>query len=343
MPSVEFGFALPIFASPGLALFRTPCYERLDVRQTMEAAVEAERLGYDALWVADHLYHGRDGEILECWTTLSVLAGLTRRVSLGPIRLNSTLRHPALTAKMASTLDQLSGGRLIFFSDIGWREVESDAYGLPFERSDEVRVVQMRDGLELIRRLWTDSGATTYRGPYHQVTNAYCHPKPVRKPHPPIWIGESLKPATSSLLLDVAMKYGDAWALAPTPASQVKHKLARLEVACTQTGRIYDTLKRAMTTQVLVAQTRQEVRATFQHIEALGAWSEEAAPSARRYTQQQAAEEFLIGTPDEVTDRLREYVALGITHFIMWFLDFPSLRGLRLFAEGVMPHFTRSV
>lgn len=340
MSSVKFGFALPIFAFPGPSMFRTPCYERLDVRRTLDAAIEVERLSYDSIWVADHLFHGRDGEIMECWTTLSVLAGATRRPQLGPIRLNNALRQPALVAKMASTLDRISNGRLIFFPDIGWRKTESIAYGMCFPSDDEVRAARMREALELTRRLWTDSGPTTYDGCYYQLAGAYCSPKPVQRPHPPIWIGESVRPGPNHILLDIAVEYADTWAYVPTSTTELKAKLAALEKACARRGRDHEGLTKAMTTQLLIGATWEEVQSTLQHVQELRA-------STDRYglhhgdtrVPEQAFDTYIIGTPEDVTDKLREYVGLGITHFILWFIDFPSLGGLRLFAEKVMPSF----
>ena len=114
---VQFGFCLPIFAYPGSRFFRTPAYPALNPADTLTLGVLADTLGYDSLWVADHLMLGRDQAILEGWTTLSALAGATRRARLGIIHQANLFRPPALTAKMTATLDQLSDGRFIFFTD----------------------------------------------------------------------------------------------------------------------------------------------------------------------------------------------------------------------------------
>ena len=114
-PTTQFGFCVPLFANPGAAFFRTPAWTALDPPAAVAAAVEAERLGYESVWVADHLIHGHDGGILEGWTTLCVAAGRTQRAKLGTIHLAQPFRAPSLLAKMAATLDALSGGRLILF------------------------------------------------------------------------------------------------------------------------------------------------------------------------------------------------------------------------------------
>src|SRR5216683_2990985 len=119
MAEVRFGFCVPIFANPGAAFFRTPNWTALEPAAAVDSAVEAERLEYDSIWVADHLMHGFDDAILEGWTTLAVIAGRTSRITLGTIHLAQPFRPPAIAAKMAATLDVLSGGRLILFYDCG--------------------------------------------------------------------------------------------------------------------------------------------------------------------------------------------------------------------------------
>src|SRR6476660_189544 len=121
MHPVRFGFCVPIFASPGGRLFRTPNFSALDCQAALHSAQLAEALGYDSLWVADHLMLGQDQAILEGWTTLAALAGSTRQARLGSIHQAHYFRHPSVAAKMIATLDQLSGGRFIYFADTGTR------------------------------------------------------------------------------------------------------------------------------------------------------------------------------------------------------------------------------
>src|SRR5437660_12045377 len=128
MKPIEFGYCLPIFAWPSGNFFRTPNYRQLDAKTTMALGVRAEELGYDSLWVADHLMLGKDEAILEGWTTLSALAGCTQRAKLGIIHQALFFRHPSVTAKMIATLDQISGGRFIYFADTGTRAGEHHAY-----------------------------------------------------------------------------------------------------------------------------------------------------------------------------------------------------------------------
>src|SRR5262249_109753 len=148
-------------------LFRTPNYPALNPAVTLRLAREADRLGYDALWVADHLMLGKDAAILEGWTTLAVLAGATTRVRLGMIHQAHFFRAPALAAKMIATLDQLSGGRFIYFIDGGNRPSEYHAYGLPWEEDLAVRAAHLTEGLELALALWTATAPVTWRGQHY--------------------------------------------------------------------------------------------------------------------------------------------------------------------------------
>src|SRR5215467_9730014 len=183
---MKFGFCVPVFANPGAAFFRTPAATALDPQAAVDAAVEAERLGFDSIWVADHLMHGYDDAIMEGWTTLSVIAGRTSRVKLGTIHLAQPFRAPQIAAKMAGTLDALSDGRLIFFYDCGWQAAEVLAYGLDWPADDE-RIARMDEGLSLIETLWTSDHPVNFQGSYFSTRAAICRPGPLQKPRPPIW------------------------------------------------------------------------------------------------------------------------------------------------------------
>ena len=181
----RFGFCVPVFANPGPAFFRTPAWTGLDPAAAIDACVEAERLGYDSVWVADHLVHGFDDAILEGWTTLSVIAGRTSSIRLGTIHLAQLFRAPSLTAKM----DVLSGGRLIFFYDCGWQEAEVRMYGPEWPTEDE-RIERLEEGVELITRLWQAGSPVNFSGRFYSTEGALCRPPPLQRPRPPIDFSE---------------------------------------------------------------------------------------------------------------------------------------------------------
>ncbi len=329
--SVEFGFCVPIFALPGPRLFRTPSYKRLDPQVTLAAAVECERLGYDSLWVADHFFLGHDGAILEGWTTLCVLAGLTSRIKLGSIHLCTGFRNPALLAKMAATLDVLSNGRLLFFADSGNRRVEFEAYDFPWHEDSKVRNTRMREALELILRLWEEDGPVTFAGEYYAARDALCRPHPMQRPHPPLWLGET----PDEVMLGAVAELADGWNSTPISVAGMRERLARVEAACAAIGRPLSDLELSLEMQVLIAPTRGRVAELLDEIMRL----DPAGAAGAGVDPATLEEQWLVGTPDEVIARIDAYRALGISHFLLWFMDFPNMEGVRLLAETVMPHF----
>lgn len=334
---LKFGFCLPIFAWPGAQLFRTPAYPRLDAATTMRLGRLADELGYHSLWVADHLMLGRDEAILEGWTTLCALAGMTRRAQLGLIHYNNVFRHPALTAKMAATLDQISGGRYIHFIDYGNQPREFLAYGLHPDDAIEDRIARMIEGLALTLKLWSAHEPLTFTGRYYAVAGAVCEPKPVQRPHPPLWIGES-----HPMLLEAAARYADAWNSVPVGFEALQQRLADLRAACAHVGRNYDTIEKTYEAQILIAPDRDGLRRKLGAMLALIPAPERPA-DVEAFVQGNIAEPpawmrdtWFIGTPDEVAAQIRRFADLGVGHFMLWFVDAPDESGMRLFAETVM-------
>jgi alkanesulfonate monooxygenase SsuD/methylene tetrahydromethanopterin reductase-like flavin-dependent oxidoreductase (luciferase family) len=336
----RFGFCVPVFANPGGAFFRTPAWRGLDPMAAVDACVDAERLGYDSVCVADHLEHGFDDAILEGWTTLSVIAGRTSSIKLGTIHLAQPFRAPALAAKMAATLDVLSGGRLIFFYDCGWQEAEVRAYGLEWPSEDE-RIARMEEGLDLINALWKADAPLDFRGKFYATQGAVCRPAPVQRPRPPIWLGE----ARHDRWTDAVARHADGWNSVPASPARLSDKLDAVRAACERAGRSYFELELSLEIQILIRPTEADVKAWAQTIA-------ELPPSKRGAIRQDILEflradddrplsavvdDWLVGTPQSVAQQIRAYQDLGISHFMLWFLDFPSLDGLRLFASDVKP------
>jgi alkanesulfonate monooxygenase SsuD/methylene tetrahydromethanopterin reductase-like flavin-dependent oxidoreductase (luciferase family) len=335
---MKFGFCVPVFANPGAAFFRTPAATTLDPAAAVDAAVEAERLGFDSIWVADHLMHGYDNAIMEGWTTLSVIAGRTSRIKLGTIHLAQPFRAPQIAAKMAGTLDALSNGRLIFFYDCGWQSAEVQAYGLDWPAEDE-RIARMDEGLNLIETLWAADQPTDFKGTYFSTSGAVCRPGPVQRPRPPIWLGE----ARNDTWLDAIVRHADGWNSTPASPTRLRSKLDSLRSACDRAGKDINQLELSLEIQVLIARSEAEVRSIARHIASLPP-SRRGEPRKDVLTLLESNDErplsgvvhdWLVGTPDAVREQLHTYVEMGISHFMLWFLDYPSLDGMRLFAEKV--------
>lgn len=340
MSNIRFGYCVPIFASPGILGFRTPNYERLEAATTMEVAVTADRLGYDSLWVADHLFLGRDDAILEGWTTLAALAGATRQAKLGMIHMAHFLRHPSMTAKMAATLDQISGGRLIHFVDGGNRAAEFKAYGLPWTEPVEARIEHLVEELELTKALWTTPGPVDFEGRFYRLQGARCSPPPVQSPHPPIWLGEP-NPA----MLEACARHAQGWNSVPVTETEMATRLQALRAACDRVGRDYDEIEKSLEMQILVAPDLDALRERLRAMLALAPAAHEDAEltaflsGATQQVPASLTRSTIVGTPDQVTERVQGYIDLGVTHFMWWFLDAPDDAGMRLFIDAVAPRF----
>lgn len=339
MSSPRFGYCLPIFANPSAGLFRTPNYDQLDARTTLDLGVQAEALGFDSLWVADHLMLGRDEAILEGWTTLSVLAGATSRAQLGLIHQAHFFREPAIAAKKAATLDQLSGGRFILFYDFGRQRRENLAYHLHYPETEADLVGETLDGVRLIRDLWQADQPITVSYGRHGVTDATCTPLPVQQPHPPIWFGEM----EAGLLAAVA-ELGNGWNTTPCGLDELRRRIGLLDAACAAAGRDRAEIEVSVEMQILVAATRDDLRARLGEMLAKAPDQDQIDPKLRAFadgTGDALPEAFtnatFVGTPDEVQDQIRAYVEAGADHFLLWFLDAPDRTGMDLAAREVFP------
>lgn len=351
---LQLGFCVPPFAMPGARFMRTPAWTDLDPPAAIEAAAEAERLGYDSVWMADHLIHGHDGGILEGWTTLCVIAGRTQRVKLGTIHMAQALRPPSMGAKMAATLDVLSGGRLILFYDWGG-EAEARAYGLQYPAENE-RVERLEEGLELIKALWAAEAPLDFDGQYYRTAGAICLPRPLQRPRPPIWIGE----ARSDAWLDMVCRQADGFNSTPADPERLAEKLEQLYAACRRTGRDPKSFDLSLEIQILIAPTEGEAKALARKIADMTTkphvvWSQRPAQQAQtdallaylhagddRRPLSALVPNWLAGSPESIVEQMQVYAGLGVSHFMLWFQDFPSLDGMRLFAERVAPRLRGS-
>ncbi len=192
----------------------------------------ADDAGFDHVWDFDHLASigagGPDRPIFEGWTLQAAMAEATRRVRIGCLVTGNTYRNPALLAKIAVTVDHLSGGRLEFGIGAAWAEAEHSMYGI--EGLDH-RVGRLSESLRIIKSLWTEE-RTNFEGRYYRMTDAIGNPKPVQKPYPPIWIG-----ASGETTLRLVARHADVWNASGGDLDRLKDLTARLEEACGSVGR----------------------------------------------------------------------------------------------------------
>jgi len=241
----------------------------MSYRELRRLALEAEKSGLDSYWVLDHLHASPkpdEMQMLECWTLLSALATETTRIRLGALVLNINNRNPALTAKMATTLDQISEGRLEFGVGAGGTnraerqknlgyEYEFDAYDIPFPMRPSIRIEKLDEGLEVIKRMWAQD-SSIYEGKHYSINEAICLPKPVQRPYPPIWIGGRGGPR----IIRVIAKHADGWNISGiTSVEEYREKLKILKEACAIVGREVDEVKTSVAFRGSIAACREKL------------------------------------------------------------------------------------
>jgi F420-dependent oxidoreductase-like protein len=168
----------------------------------------AESAGFDGAWIFDHfkpLYGNSNGPCMEAWTVLAGLAALTSRIRLGVLVTGITYRHPSILATEAVTVDQISNGRLEIGMGAAWHQPEHQALGIPFPTIKE-RAERLEEGVEVMRLLMTKDRAT-FKGRHYRLDDATYRPRPIQKPHPPIWIGAG----GEQLMLPIVARQADAW------------------------------------------------------------------------------------------------------------------------------------
>ncbi|RLG48257.1 MAG: F420-dependent oxidoreductase [Thermoproteota archaeon] len=318
--NLKFGIRIPNVVLPRYF----PMYKKLDYNVLVDYAIESELLGYDSIWVNDHLIFGSG--ILECWTTLSSLVPITERVRLGTLVLCNNFRLPSVVAKMAATLDYISNGRLEFGIGAGWNEEEHKAYGIPFSNPVE-RVERLREAIEIIKRMWTER-TPCYNGRYYRIEGAVCEPKPLQNPHPPITIGG----AGEKLMMKLIAQHADRCNFAHRSPDEYSHKLSVLKVACTKVGRDFGEIEKSWWGRVIISKDEKEVKKQIKTL-----YKSQSRESPFKEWTEKVKANSIVGTPEECVEKLRKYIKLGVTYFILRFGDAPSKNGLRLFAEEVIP------
>lgn len=233
---MEIGIVLPLAENRSLG--RAPRYTEI-----REMALQAEAAGFDSLWLYDHLLYrsdeGKTTGIWECWTLLSALAEATQRVTLGSMVLCNSFRHPAIVAKMAVTLDEVSNGRFVLGLGAGWNKSEFEAFGIPFDR----RVSRFEEALQIIRPLLRE-GHVDFKGNFYQAINCELTPRGPRPEGPPLLVG-----GFGPRMLRLAARYADMWntGYLHQPSALVE-PLAKMEAVCAEVGRDLATL--AVTSEI---------------------------------------------------------------------------------------------
>ncbi len=293
-------------------------------------AIHAENTGFDSLWVMDHFHQislvgKQEDPMLEGWTTISVLAGVTSKIKLGTLVTGIINRHPSVLAKMGATLDVLSKGRLFMGIGAAWEKEESLAYGIPYPSNKE-RLLRLEEAIQIIRKMWTEEDPTaTFNGKYYQINNAYCNPKPIQKPSPPIMVGGSGERYT----LKIVAKYADACNLYGS-AETVKRKLSVLKEHCKSVGRDYDSILKTKLSFIVIDNDKEMIDKRVQQI-------------SKVRPEEWVRELLIYGTPEDVLKQIEMLQDVGIQYLIIQvdLEPFRELEALEIFGDSIIKKMSR--
>ena len=286
--------------------------QRTDWPSLRDAALAAEAAGFDAVWLDDHLLSDEGdwtGSKLEGWAALAALAPLTTRVRLGHLVVANTFRNPGVTAKLATTLDHVSGGRFVLGLGGGWFEREHDAFGLDFGAGFGERLDRLDEAASLIRRL-LDGERVTHDGRFYRMRDAVCKPRPIQA-RLPILIGGSGRTKT----LRTVARHADLWNGYGGP-ERIVEVSSWLGERCMEEGRAFDSIMRTVMLDVVIRNTPAAAKAADTKVLRSQGIRRQRTADDPEWTP------LIAGPPRIVADRIRPYIDLGIGQ-VMWIFRAP--------------------
>ncbi len=271
--------------------------------------ITADKLGFDSLYAYDHLipFFKEDIEknIFECFTLLSTAATITKRIKIGQIVTCNSYRNPALLAKIVSTLDVISNGRIELGIGAGWYEKEHLAYGYDFSSHIE-RIKQLDESLSIIKQMWTKK-SSSFEGHYYNVKNAVCNPKPIQKPYPTIMVGGS----GEKYLLKIVAKHANRYNNFFGTFHEMKRKITILKDHCNDIGRDHKEIQHSVVLPCIIMESEEDINRIV------------ARYKRKDKTVQQYLDHVVggitIGTPEKIINGLNQYIEIGVDHFIIQF------------------------
>ena len=297
--------------------------QKIDFSEIKDAAQLCDKLGYDSVWFYDHvLGQGIIGiDILEPWTLMSALSTVTENIKLGTMVLCNGFRHPPLLAKMAATLDYISGGRLELALGAGWFEQEFTTYG--YDYPDTVtRIEQLAESAKIIKSMWSED-ESTFNGKHFHIEGAICNPKPVQKPFLPLTIGGS----GEKHLLRVVAEIADVWNCPASSALEYDTKYEALKNHCNNAGRNIEDITVSQQTVCVLVNNESELEKKLEK------------GQSRYGFFGNIGELGIVGTPDQCIEKINADIEKGISKYTIFFSDVMKKETLELFANEVIPEF----
>lgn len=293
--------------------------------EIVNVACLAEKMRLDSVWMSDHLmYTTEDKGSLEVFAALAAVTARTKNITVGTKVVCVPFRHPGLLAKTGATLDIISKGRFILGVGAGWHQREFEAFGFPFDK----RASRMYEAVEIVKKLWTEP-VVSYDGKFYQIDKATCLPKPLQKPHPPVWIGSK-----GPRMLKITAELGDGWVIPNPSVEEYAQKWRTIKEHAEKMGR-----------------SPEQIEAGYYAYASISSESEDAwsyaekliLPERRRVlgpqlSLQDIGKICLVGSPEEWISRIEEYIHVGAEHIIVKIIPL-NREGLKLYAEKVVPYF----
>ena len=291
--------------------------------EAREAALEFDRLGYDSVWVCDHLYGVPlpTLPIFEAWSELAAVAAITEHVQLGTLVTPPFFRNPAVLAKQIATIDHISNGRTIVGLGAGWFESEFKGYGCTFPSLRE-RMRALDEAAEILKRMWTQD-KVTFHGRHFSVEDVLCEPKPLRRP--PILIGGG----GERVLMGIVARSADIWNNLAVFQHQLGEKVEALRRRCDDFGRDFESIEVSQQCIVVIAEDEARARASLEKAKKIYGGHMGAA----------LEEHGIWGAPDAVIEKIERHRKLGCSLFCIEFFGRDTRVPARLFADKVMPAF----
>lgn len=312
--ALKFGLIVP----QGWRMDLVGIADPVEAYETMTRVAQvAEEVGFDSIWLFDHFHTvptPTQEVTFECWMSTAALARDTQRVRIGQMVTCNSYRNPALLAKMASTVDVLSHGRLDFGIGAGWYEHEYKAYGYEYP-DGPTRLRYLREAVQIILKMWMEEEAV-FEGKYYHVNGAINQPKGVQKPHIPLLIGGGGEKVT----LKLVAQYGDACNVGHQDNAGLAHKFDVIKQHCENIGRDYNEIRRNVLYNCAIAETDEEAM-------------QKAEIFRRNIPSGRFREQALVGTPAAIRQRLHEIEQAGAQEVIIWLPDAAHLDSVRLFAR----------
>jgi F420-dependent oxidoreductase-like protein len=280
--------------------------------------------GLEGLFRSDHYTSvfgvaGRGS--LDAWATLTALATVTRRIRLGTMVSPATFRHPSELAKVAATADHVSGGRIELGLGAGWQEQEHRSYGFPFH-DVPTRIRLFAEQLEIVHRQWTED-VFSFSGEHYTLEDCRALPKPVQTPHPPLIVGGGVRPGT----VGPAVRFADEYNTTYVTTEEARRRRSVLDEACRAAGRDPATLPLSLMTGCIVAPDRATLDERIAAVQQV----------TRDDSDPATWDGWLIGTVDEVGERMRELAGAGVERFFLQHLDHRDLESVALIGRELVP------